>query len=188
MKNSSKWLIGIAIVVVIIAVWLVGAYNNFIKLDQEAQAQWAQVESQYQRRFDLIPNLVASVQGILKQEQAIFGMIAEARTRYAGAQGVENKVQAANQLESALSRLLVVMENYPTLKSNENVQTLMVQLEGTENRIAVERGRYNELVKIFNVSVTKFPSNVLARIFGFSAKGFFESTVGAEIAPQVKLN
>lgn len=189
MKNSTKWLIGIVVLVVIVAVWAVGYYNSFVKQDQVVAGQWAQVETQYQRRFDLIPNLVASVQGILTQEQKIFGDIAEARTRYSGAgANIETKVQAANQLEGALARLLVIMENYPNLKSNENVQTLMVQLEGTENRIAVERGRYNEVVRIFNTSVSVFPGRILAGLFGFSAKTYFAAASGAENAPAVKLN
>src|SRR3989344_2929495 len=127
MKNSIKWLIGIIVVVVIIAIWAVGYYNSFVKQEQAIAGQWAQVETQYQRRFDLIPNLVASVQGILTQEQKVFGDLADARTRYSGATSVEGKVAAANQVESALGRLLVVVENYPQLRSAENVQTLMVQ-------------------------------------------------------------
>ena len=149
--------------------------------------QWAQVETQYQRRFDLIPNLVESVKGIFNQEQTVFGKLAEARTRYSGAQTVDQKAVAATDVESALSRLLVVVENYPELKSAENVQTLMAQLEGTENRISVERKRFNDSVRDFNVMIKRFPASVLASMFGFGERAYFNAAVGAEQAPQVKL-
>ena len=124
-----------------------------VRNQQAIDGQWAQVETQYQRRFDLIPNLVKSVEGIMKQEQAVFGAIAEARTRYAGAATINEKAKAATQLESALARLLVVMENYPELRSAENVTQLMDELSGTENRIAVERRRFNDLVKDYNTTI-----------------------------------
>ncbi|HHH14119.1 MAG TPA: LemA family protein, partial [candidate division WWE3 bacterium] len=126
--------------------YLANFYNSLVRLQEEVNNQWAQVETQYQRRYDLIPNLVETVKGVAGQEQKVFGDIAEARTRYAGAQNPQERVDAANQLETALGRLLVIVENYPQLKSSESFNTLMAQLEGTENRISVERKRYNEKV------------------------------------------
>lgn len=184
MKKST-----IIVLVIIVVIILAGVsfYNNLVKADQAVQTGWAQVETAYQRRFDLIPNLVESVKGIMTQEQEVFGKLAEARSKYAGATTITDKEQAATEVQSSLARLLVVMENYPQLKSADTVQTLMAQLEGTENRINVERGRFNELVQIFNVKVKTFPANLLAGIFGFSPKTFFESKDGSENAPAVNL-
>lgn len=167
--------------------WVVGMYNGLVTGQAKVENQWAQVENQYQRRFDLIPNLVESVKGSMKQEQAVFGAIAEARTRYAGATTVSEKAQAASQTESALSRLLVVMENYPELKSNENVQTLMTQLEGTENRVAVERGRYNDTVTEYNLLTRRFPQVFFAKLFGFKEAVLFKAVENANVAPKVQL-
>ncbi len=174
-------------VVVVGALYLGMQYNGFVTANEGVDAQWAQVESQYQRRFDLIPNLVASVQGVMQQEQKVFSDIAEARTRYSGAGSSDEKAAAATQLEGALGRLLVIMENYPQLRSVETVQSLMVELAGTENRIAVERQRYNETVRDFNVRVKTFPGTLIAGMFGFGAREMFEAAPGAEIAPKVNL-
>ncbi len=187
MKNILIALAVPAVIILVIVMWAAGQYNMFVGLDQSVTNQWAQVETQYQRRFDLIPNLVNSVKGFLAQEQAVFGQIAEARTRYAGAQTVDEKAQAATQVESALGRLLVVMENYPQLRSNETVAQLMDELAGTENRISVERRRYNDVVKEYNLKVTQVPGRLLASIFGFGPKSYFESAQGAEVAPTVDL-
>jgi LemA protein len=187
----KKTLIILAVVVVLVLIvggWIMGFYNAVIQKDQAITAAWAQVENQYQRRFDLIPNLVESVKGVLTQEQKVFGDLAEARTKYAGAQTVSDKVSAASSLESALGRLLVIMENYPQLKSSENVTNLMVQLEGTENRISVERQRFNEVTQSYNTYIKQFPNNTLAGMFGFAAKPYFEAAAGAETAPKVNLN
>ena len=173
--------------VVILGVWIGAKYTSLIRQNESVDTQWAHVESQYQRRFDLIPNLVSSVQGIMKQEQKIFGDIAEARTRYSGAQTTDNKAAAATQVEGALGRLLVVMENYPQLKSSENVQGLMAELSGTENRIATERMRYNEMVRDYNVSVKTFPGSLIAGMLGFAPRTMFQAKTGAENAPQVQL-
>jgi len=181
----KKVLIGVLIVAALIVLYTWTTYNKFIKTNEAVNGQWAQVETQYQRRLDLIPNLVNSVKGIMSQEQKIFGDLAEARTRYGNAQSVEEKVNAANEVESALGRLLVVLENYPQLKSAENVQTLMVQLEGTENRISVERGRYNDGVRDFNVMTKKFPSSLIASLFGFQERSYFQASQGAENTPEV---
>ena len=188
-KTMRNWLIGGGIVV-ILGLWGIGSYNNFVQLDVGVDTAWAQVETQYQRRFDLVPNLVNAVKGTLVQEQKVFGDIAEARTRYAGAIGKNpgQAVAAANQLESALARLLVIMENYPQLRSIEAVQNLMIQLEGTENRIAVARERYNESVQMLNTQTRRFPANLIAKLFGFEQKEMFKSIEGAENAPAVDLS
>lgn len=161
-------------------------YNGLVTSNEVVNNQWAQVETQYQRRFDLIPNLVESVKGIMQQEQTIFTAIAEARTRYSGAQTTDEKAAAAGEVESALGRLLVVVENYPQLKSAENVQTLMAQLEGTENRISTERKRFNDAVQVYNLKVKTLPSSLIAKITGFIEHAYFESVSGSDTAPQVQ--
>ena len=183
----NKGLIILLIFVLIVGGYAWSFYNGLVKQSQAIDGQWAQVENQFQRRFDLIPNLVASVKGAMAQEQKIFSDITEARTRYAGAKTLNEKVTTASEVESALSRLLVIMENYPQLKSIETVQTLMAQLEGTENRVAVERGRFNELTRDYNTRVTQLPGKWIAPMFGFSVKAYFEAAKGAEVAPKVEL-
>jgi LemA protein len=183
--SKIQWII--VVVVAVLALYGFGTYNSFISMGQDIDGQWAQVETQYQRRFDLIPNLVASVQGAMKQEQKVFGDLAEARTRYAGATSVNDKITAASGVESALGRLLVVMENYPQLKSTETVQTLMTQLEGTENRISVERQRFNDSVRVYNTKTQTVPSSLIAKMFNFNSRNYFESAKGAENAPKVQL-
>lgn len=174
-------------VVAVLALYSWSLYNGLVKANENITGQWAQVQTQYQRRFDLIPNLVNSVKGIMAQEQKVFGDLAEARTRYAGANNVNDKVKAANDVESSLGRLLVVMENYPQLRSSETVLTLMAQLEGTENRISVERSRFNDEVKTYNTTVKKFPANILSPLFGFEEKEYFESQSGADKVPGVNI-
>ncbi len=186
MKN--KILIGVVIVGVLIALWALSSYNGMVKGNLAVDTQWAQVEAQYQRRFDLIPNLVASTQGLFKQEKDVFTAIANARQGYAGAKTVDEKAQAAGQVESALGRLLVITENYPQLNSNLPLQNLMTQLEGTENRVSVERTRFNDAVSVFNGTVMTFPSNLVAKIFGFSPRAFFKAVEEASKAPVVKFN
>jgi len=180
----SVW-VWVIVVVVILGFWLAGAYNRFITLDQAINGQWAQVEVQYQRRFDLIPNLVESVKGIFNQEKTVFEAIAQARTQYGNAKSVDQKAQAASQVESALGRLLVIVENYPQLRSSEAVKQLMDELAGTENRVAVERKRYNDYVQEYNVAVKRFPGTILASSFGFKDHAFFQAAQGAQNAPQV---
>ena len=177
-----------AVLLIMVVMMAVNYYNSFVVLGQSVTNQWAQVETQYQRRYDLIPNLVNSVKGFLKQEQSVFGAIAEARTRYAGAQTVNDKALAASQVESALGRLLVVMENYPQLKSDGTVAQLMDELAGTENRVSVERRRYNDVVKEYNLKVTMIPGRFFASLFGFGPKEYFEATIGADNAPNVNLD
>lgn len=179
--------LGIIVLIVVVGIfWVVGFYNNLVSKTQGIDNQWAQVETQYQRRFDLIPNLVNTVKGLFEQEQKVFGEIAEARTRYSGAATVDEKAEAAGQLESALGRLLVIIENYPELKSNEAVQQLMDDLAGTENRISVERRRFNDLVQDYNTTIKKVPANLMAPIFGFTERAYFKAAEGAEQAPEVE--
>lgn len=186
MKNKIS--IGVIIIVVIIGLWLMSSYNSLVQANLAVDTQWAQVETQYQRRLDLIPNLVASVQGIFTQEKDVFIAIAEARKGYAGARTVDEKAAAAGQVESALGRLLVITENYPQLNSNQTLQNLMTQLEGTENRVSVERGRFNETVGYFNGRIITFPGNVVASMFGFTKRAFFKADEKASTAPVVKFN
>lgn len=185
---KSLWVLGgAAAIVIVIGLYIGGVYNSLVKSNEGVTAQWAQVESQYQRRFDLVPNLVASVQGIMKQEKEVFTALADARTKYAGAQTPDAKAAAAGELETSLGRLLVVMENYPQLRSVETVTALMAELAGTENRISVERMRYNEMVRDYNVSVKTFPRSFLAGMFGFGPRTMFEAKAGTDTVPEVKL-
>ncbi|MEK7610112.1 MAG: LemA family protein [Patescibacteria group bacterium] len=183
----KKTLIIIGIIVVLLVLYSWTSYNGLVTMRESATAQWQQVETQYQRRFDLIPNLVESVKGAMKQEQTIFTALAEARTKYSGAQTVNDKAVAAGQVETALGRLLAVIENYPTLKSIDTVQNLMTQLEGTENRVSVERQRFNDSVKIYEVAIKRFPRSIVASMFGFDDINYFEAQTGAENAPKVSL-
>ena len=188
MKSGKAILIGAFILLLGIVLYAFSFYNNLISQTQAIDGQWAQVETQYQRRFDLIPNLVNSVQGLFSQEQAVFGEIAKARTKYSGAKSVDEKAKSAGELESALGRLLVIVENYPNIKSNTTVAQLMDDLAGTENRISVERRRYNELVQAYNTKIKQVPGNIFAGIFGFSERTFFKAVEAAEKAPKVKFN
>jgi LemA protein len=162
-----------------------GNYNSLVTKSQAIEGQWAQVETQYQRRYDLIPNLVESVKGYMAQEKAVFAQIAEARTKYAGAQTTDAKAAAGGEVESALGRLLVIMENYPELKSVQTVTQLMDELAGTENRISIERKRYNDLVLDYNTAIKKFPTNIMASMFNFGPHEYFKSVSGADQAPKV---
>lgn len=184
--KKTVWIVILA-VIVLIAAWFWTSYNKLVTVNEQVDNQWAQVETQYQRRFDLIPNLVNAVKGAMGQEQSVFTALAEARTNYSGAATVNDKAAAATQVEGALGRLLAIMENYPQLKSIETVQTLMVQLEGTENRISVERSRFNEEVKNFNLLIKRLPTNLIAGMFGFSVKTYFEVAPAAAVAPVVDL-
>lgn len=186
-KNMNKFTWSILGVIVVVVLYSWSLYNGLVKANENITGQWAQVETQYQRRFDLIPNLVNSVKGIMVQEQKIFGDLAEARTRYAGAVNTDAKVKAASDVENSLSRLLVVMENYPQLRSSETVVTLMAQLEGTENRISVERIRFNDEVRVYNTKVKRFPANIFSRLYGFDEKSYFETQPGVDSVPRVNL-
>jgi len=175
----------IVLLVIILGGTLWGSYNGLVTKSQAIDAQWAQVETQYQRRFDLIPNLVESVKGYMAQEKTIFAEIAEARTRYAGAATVDAKAEAGSEVESALGRLLVIIENYPQLQSIQTVTQLMDELAGTENRINTERTRFNDKVREYNTSIKKFPTNLVAGWFNFEERNYFQAESGASQAPKV---
>lgn len=183
--KAKNILIALVIIIAIGAFSLIGTYNSLVQQSQAIDSQWAQVETQYQRRFDLIPNLVESAKGYMSHEQEVFDNLATARQGYAGAQSIDEKAQAAGEVESALARLLVIMENYPDLKANESVKQLMDELAGTENRIAVERKRYNDNVKVYNTNIKTFPNVLIVGMFGFGEKSYFEAVESAETAPQV---
>src|SRR3989344_1881165 len=184
LQRNLGWIIPLVIVGLVI-VWSIGAYNGFVAQNEQITAQWSQVENQYQRRFDLIPNIVATVKGVAAQEQKVFGDIAEARTRYSGAVSPDEKAKAASQVESALGRLLVIVENYPVLQSSQAYRDLIVSLEGTENRITVERPKYNDLVRIFDTAVKRFPTSVVAGLFGFEERAYFDVPEANQAVPKV---
>ncbi|MDO8480833.1 MAG: LemA family protein [Nanoarchaeota archaeon] len=183
MKHKALWItLG---VIVVLAMFFVGTYNGLAKSDENVNNKWAQVQTVYQRRADLIPNLVATVQGASNFEKSTLIAVTEARTKWLNAGTQTEKVQAANQLEGTLARLLVVAENYPELKSNANYLALQDELANTENKISVERQRYNDAVTAFNAKLRVFPSNMIGSMFGFEKRVYFESSAGAENAPQV---
>lgn len=184
MKVFSFILLGL---VVLGGLYYWSTYNSLVSVNESVNNQWAQVETQYQRRFDLIPNLVESVKGVMQQEQEIFLALADARSRYAGAATNDQKVAAASEVEGALARLLVVMENYPQLKSADTVQTLMIQLEGTENRISVERKRFNDLVRDYNTMIKRVPAKWIASSLDYTEKAYFDAVEGSDVAPAVNL-
>ena len=161
-------------------------YNSLVALDEGVKESWAQIETQLQRRMDLIPNYVETVKGYAAQEKDVLVKVTEARSKVAGAGTIPEKIEANNQLTSALSRLMVVVEKYPDLKSNQNFLHLQDELAGTENRISVERKRYNDAVQGYNVAIRSFPANLLAGMFGFGKAAFFEAPAAAKAAPQVK--
>ena len=179
----------IVLIVLAIGIWSLSSYNGFVDKSEAIDSQWSQVEVQYQRRFDLIPNLVAATQGIFEQEREVFGDLAEARTRYSSAQSSgdpDEQVAAASEVEGALARLLVVIENYPDLRSQQNVTQLMDELAGTENRIAVERSRFNEATRKYNTATKRVPGVIVANMFGYDERPYFEATPGSETAPVVE--
>jgi LemA protein len=190
MTSGKKILLIAIIVIVVLAVsvfsFFKGSYNRFVTLDEGVKSAWAQVENQLQRRYDLIPNLVETVKGYAKQEKDVLVEVTNARARVGGAATVPDKINANNELTGALSRLLVVVEKYPDLKSNQNFLRLQDELAGTENRIAVERKRYNDAVQGYNVAIRSFPANLLAGMFGFGKATFFEAPAAAKATPQVK--
>src|SRR6266516_377218 len=161
------------------------SYNTFVSQEENIKAQWAQVENQLQRRNDLIPNLVETTKGFAQHEESVYKEIADARSRLLAAKSPEETIAAANQQTSALGRLLAVVENYPQLKANEQFNRLMDELAGTENRLAVERMRYNERVQEYNTSRRQFPANLTAKMFGFKDYPLFEAPPSAQQVPKV---
>jgi LemA protein len=187
-KLMRTWLRGTLLATVIVIGTSASSgcsYNKFVTEEEAVKAQWAQVDNQLQRRNDLIPNLVETTKGFAQQERDVFQAIADSRAKLAGAQTPEQKIQAANEQSSALARLLVVVENYPQLKSSETFARLMDELSGTENRIAVERMRYNERVQQYNTSRRQFPGNITAGIFGFDEYPLYQVPESAKVAPKV---
>ena len=186
MKQGNKTLIIIIVVLVALGLFMVSNYNNLVSLSEEVDAQWGQVENQLQARYDKIPNIVNTVKGYASHEKEVFESIANARAKLAGANTVNEQVKAANEMESALARLLEVVENYPELKADAQFNQLIYEISGTENRIAVERMRFNETVKTYNSKVKRFPTVLLAGMFGYEPRTYFEAAKGAELAPIVE--
>lgn len=188
MKKIMIVLGAAAAIIIVLGGWYIAGINNLVALHENISASWAQVENQLQRRADLIPNLVSTVKGYMVHERELLEKITQLRSQWAEAKSVEDKIGNANQLTSALSRLLLVAENYPNLKANENFLTLQAQLEGTENRIAVERMRYNEAVRAFNTYIRTVFGRFFAKRRGLegSAAVYFEAVKEAETAPKVE--
>ncbi|HKQ20385.1 MAG TPA: LemA family protein [Candidatus Eisenbacteria bacterium] len=190
--RTNPWImVGLALGAILLGALVVGlyvksTYNDLVDKQEQNRTAWAQVENQLQRRYDLIPNYVATVKGYAKQETTIFTAIAEARARIGSAQTVKEKIDANNELSGALARLLVVVENYPELKSTENFMRLQDELSGTENRIATERMRYNDVVRAYNVRVRQFPANLVAGAFNFEPSPLFEAPEVTKTAPKVE--
>jgi LemA protein len=184
MKN---FLIGLAVVVVILVIGTISIYNGIVSKHETVAAKWAQVDNQLQRRNDLIPNLVNTVKGYAAHEKTVLEEVTNARSKWASAGTMDEKVKAASGVDSALARLMVVVENYPNLKADQTFLRLMDELSGTENRIAVERMRYNEAVQDYNITVRKFPGNVVGGAFGYKpATVYFKADEKAKIVPEVK--
>lgn len=193
-KKNKGMVITLA-VIAIIALWSISAYNGMVGMDEGVQGKWADVETQYQRRSDLIPNLVNTVKGYAAHEKETLAAVVQARSEATSvkidptnmtAEQMAQYQQAQNGVSSALGKLLVVVEKYPDLKANQNFLELQAQLEGTENRITVARRNFNEAAKEYNTAIRRFPKNILAGMFGFEKKAYFEAEQGAEKAPQVE--
>ena len=189
-KSYTGWIIlGVIVaIVIILALWFFGTYNGLVRSDENVNNKWAQVEASYQRRLDLVPNLVATVQGAANFEKNTYIAVTEARTKWLNAQSsgdLNQKVAAANEFDGALSRLLVSVEAYPDLKATANFQALQDELANTENKINVERSRYNDAVTDYNMRLRVFPSNIVAGMFGMQSRIYFKSAEGAQNAPAV---
>jgi len=194
-KKSTIILIAVVVLIFFMISGAIGKYNAMVTLEEGVDASWAQVENVYQRRADLIPNLVATVKGVADFEKETFTAVAEARSKVSNVnlegitnnpQAMQNFQQSQGQLSGALSKLMVVVERYPDLKANQNFLDLQTQLEGTENRIAVERNRFNKAAQGYNTIIRRFPGSIYAGMFGFERKAYFEGEAGSEIAPQVE--
>lgn len=184
-KTARNTLLAIGVIILIFIVSTISGYNKMVSLDQTVKRASSNIDSDLQRRYDLIPNLVETVKGYAKQEKQIFTDIANARAKLGGAQTMQDKANANTELDNTLSRLLVVVENYPELKSNENYKALMIQLEGTENRINVSRKDYNNAVDAYNSTIRKFPNSIIASIFRFEEKEYFKANENVKEAPKV---
>ncbi|MBU5228083.1 LemA family protein [Clostridium senegalense] len=187
-KKSMSIVIAILVIIAIIIFPLVSSYNNFVSLEEQVNTVASDLDAQLQRRADLIPNLVSTVKGYTTHEEEVLTSIADARSKLAGAGTMEEKAAADSELSNSLSRLLVVVENYPELKANENFKDLTVALEGTENRIAIKREDYNNVVSQYNKKIKRFPGNIVASMFGFEEKQYFKAAEGATEVPKVEFN
>ena len=186
-KSSIVVLVLIAIIIIVIAMFA-SSYNGIIAKSEEVDNKFATIDTQLQRRGDLIPNLVNTVKGYAKQEQDVINSVTEARTKLAGATTVSDKAKADEELTSALNRLMVVVENYPDLKSSQNFIQLSDELAGTENRIATARRDYNEAVKEYNLKIKRFPTNIIAGMFGYSKRDYFEASEQSKEVPNVNFD
>lgn len=195
MKKGLTFLIVFAVIVLGLFIWVKNAYNGLVKADESVSAAWAQVENVYQRRADLIPNLVATVKGYANHEQETLEEVISARSKATQVTVDPNNLseeeitrfqEAQGELGSALGRLLMITENYPDLKANRNFLELQAQLEGTENRITTERMKFNEISKTYNTMVRSFPENLIASFFNFGTKGYFKASEGAQEAPKIE--
>jgi len=195
MKKGLIAIIAVAVVLLGGFVWVKNAYNSMVTADENVQTAWSQVENVYQRRADLIPNLVATVKGYAAHESATLENVVAARAKATQVtvdpsdlteEALAQFNEAQGELSAALGRLMMIQENYPDLKANQNFSDLQAQLEGTENRIATERMKFNESAKAYNTLIRKFPDNIIASVFGFEKKGYFEAQAGAETAPTVE--
>ncbi len=189
--KKTLWIVGITIgLIVLVGIgscsYLISFRNQFVTMEESTKGQWAQVENVLQRRSDLIPNLVNTVKGFASQEKEIFTSIAESRAKLSGAKSIGDKINAANGMSSALGRLLVIVERYPNLKSNQNFLALQDELAGTENRIAVERKRYNDRVRLYNTGLRRFPGNLVASSMGLSKFPYYEVPKEKKEVPKVK--
>lgn len=184
-RTRSTGILVIIGIAVLLVGWLWSGYNGLVSAKGQVEGMWAQVETQYQRRFDLVPNLVSTVKGAADFEQDTLTAVTNARTQWQSASSREGQIAAAGQFDSALSRLLVTVEAYPQLQATQAFRDLMTQLEGTENRIAVARKDYNDAVRDYNVRIRRFPTNLLAGMFNFSEETFFDAAPGSETAPSV---
>lgn len=182
--NKNIWII-MAVVTVLVMV-AVSSYNNLVNMSENVNGKWSQIENQLQRRADLIPNLVNTVKGYAAHEQQTIQAVVDARAKLGGAQGPNAKAEANGELNTALSRLLVIAENYPNLKADKNFRALMDELSGTENRIAVARKDYNESVQLYNTTIRSLPASLFAKSYGFDPMEYFKADEGAKQVPQVK--
>ncbi len=183
---KGKWIaIGLAVVLVLLVFSGFGSYNRLVTMDENANKRWSDVDSQLQRRLDLIPNLVETVKGYSIHEKEVLKNVSDARAKLAGAKNVDEKINGQNELSGALARLLVVVENYPNLKADANFRQLMDELAGTENRINISRRDYNQAVQEYDQSIRRFPTVIYARLFGFQPKPYFQADKGAAEAPKV---
>jgi len=185
MNKGLKILIIVVVIIAVILFPLVGSYNKMVRLDQSVKQSESDIDTQLQRRSDLIPNLIATVKGYSAQEKGIFTELAAARAKLAGAQNITQKAEADNQLSGSLSRLLVVVENYPDLKSNQNFRDLSISLEGTENRVGIARKDYNITVGTYNSVTRSFPNSIVAGIFRFDQKPYYKAAEGSKEVPKV---